>query len=84
MRKTRFKKLLWVGLGNIVSGIFFGVGCILVEHADNKWWNAETDTSQQEEVADEDTSDTTPVSLTATKSGKPAATTPKLASKAEK
>ena len=52
MRKTKFKKLLLVGLGNLVSGIFFGVGCILVEHADNTWWHAESDRSKDEEIAE--------------------------------
>ena len=42
MKKTRFKELLAVGLGNIVSGIFFGTGCILIEHADNLWLQPET------------------------------------------
>ena len=41
MKKTRFKELLAVGLGNIVSGIFFGTGCIMIEHADNLWIHPE-------------------------------------------
>jgi hypothetical protein len=39
---TRFKELLLVGLGHIAAGIFFGTGCIIVEHADNTWWHPET------------------------------------------
>ncbi len=42
MPKIRYKELLVVGLGNIVSGIFFGVGCIIVEHVDNTWLHPET------------------------------------------
>jgi hypothetical protein len=52
VRKTKFKKLLLVGLGNLVSGMFFGVGYILVEHADNTWWNVESDRSKDEEIAE--------------------------------
>jgi hypothetical protein len=37
MTKIRYKELLVVGLGHVVSGIFFGMGCILVEHVDNTW-----------------------------------------------
>ncbi len=48
MRKFRLKRLLLVGISNIASGIFFGTGCILIEHADNTWWNAETPTEQEE------------------------------------
>jgi hypothetical protein len=42
MTKIRYKELLVVGLGNVVSGIFFGTGCILVEHVDNTWLHPET------------------------------------------
>ncbi len=82
MKTTKFRKLLLVGLGNIVSGIFFGAGCIIVEHADNTWWHADKDTSQQNEVAiDEDTPSSTPVSLTETKAVKQGSTAPKLANR---
>ncbi len=78
MKTSRFKKLLLVGLGNILSGICFGLGCIAIEHIDNTWWHAEKDPSQQEEVADERTPTSTPVSLTATEAVKQPSTAPKL------
>ena len=82
MKTTKFKKLLLVGLGNIVSGIFFGAGCIMIEHADNTWWHAEKDRSQQDEVAnDEDTPSSTPVGLTAVKAVKNDSTAPEIANR---
>ncbi len=42
MKNIRFKELLIVGLGNIASGMFFGAGCIIVEHVDNTWLHPET------------------------------------------
>jgi hypothetical protein len=48
MNQTRFRQLLAIGLGNIVSGMLFGTGCLIVEHADNSWWSAEN-------VAEEET-----------------------------
>ncbi len=83
MKTTKFKKLLLVGLGNIVSGIFFGAGCIMIEHADNTWWHAEKDTSTQDEVAaaDEDTPSNTPVGLTTVKATKNDSTAPKIANR---
>jgi hypothetical protein len=42
MTKIRYKELLMVGLGNVVAGMFFGVGCIIVEHVDNTWLHPET------------------------------------------
>ena len=53
MKKTRLKRLLVVGLGNIVSGIFFGTGCILVEQADKTWIHPET-ISQDESSSDDE------------------------------
>jgi hypothetical protein len=53
MQKTRLKRLLVVGLGNVVSGIFFGTGCILVEQADRTWIHPET-ISQDESSSDDD------------------------------
>ena len=38
MEKTRLKQLLLLGLGNITAGMFFGTGCIIVEHANNILW----------------------------------------------
>jgi hypothetical protein len=52
MKKTRLKRLLVVGLGNIVSGIFFGTGCILIEQADKTWIHPET-ISQDDSSDDE-------------------------------
>jgi hypothetical protein len=42
MPKIRFKELFVVGLGNVAAGMFFGVGCIIVEHVDNVWLHPET------------------------------------------
>jgi hypothetical protein len=53
MKKIRLKRLLLVGLGNIVSGIFFGTGCILIEYADNTWFHPET-ISQDDSSSDEE------------------------------
>ena len=41
MEKTRLKQLLLLGLGNITAGMFFGTGCIIVEHANNVLWPEE-------------------------------------------
>lgn len=49
VRKTKFKRLLLIGLGNLVSGMFFGTGCIIIEHIDNTWWHAEADSSDEED-----------------------------------
>jgi 1,4-dihydroxy-2-naphthoate octaprenyltransferase len=82
VKTTKFKKLLFVGLGNIVSGIFFGAGCIMIEHVDNTWWHAEKDTSTQDEVAaDEDTPSSTPVGLTAVKAANNDRTAPEIANR---
>jgi hypothetical protein len=48
VKKPRLKELLLVGLSNVVSGVFFGTGCIMIEHADNAWWHNES-------AADEET-----------------------------
>jgi hypothetical protein len=52
MKKTRLKRLFVVGLSNIVSGIFFGTGCILVEQADKTWIHPET--ISQDDSSDDD------------------------------
>ena len=52
MKRYKFKRLLMLGLGNIASGIFFGIGCVIVEHVDSTWWQAK-ETSQQETAANE-------------------------------
>ncbi len=48
MNANRRNKILSAGLlGNLVSGMFFGVGCLIVEHIDSKWF-ADEDKAQQE------------------------------------
>jgi hypothetical protein len=42
------KGVLTVVLGNLVSGMFFGTGCIIVEHIDNVWWPNDDNTAQTE------------------------------------
>ncbi len=61
MKKTKFKRLLLVGLGNLVSGMFFGAGCIIVEHIDNTWWHAEANSSDDEEKPKVGLAETEPV-----------------------
>jgi hypothetical protein len=39
-KKLKFKKLLLRGLGTLISGIIFGVGCLIVDRVDN-WLQAE-------------------------------------------
>ena len=50
MKKYKLKKLLVIGLCNLTSGIFFGAGCIVVEHIDNTWLQT-ADSSHQQEIA---------------------------------
>ena len=50
MKKYKLKKLIIIGLCNLTSGIFFGAGCIVVEHIDNTWLQT-ADSSQQQEIA---------------------------------
>ena len=47
MKKTRLKELLVVGLSNVISGVFFGTGCIMIEHADNTWWHNESASDEE-------------------------------------
>jgi hypothetical protein len=42
------KGILTFVLGNLVSGMFFGTGCIIVEHIDNVWWPTDDNTAQEE------------------------------------
>jgi hypothetical protein len=65
MKKTRLKRLLVVGLGNIVSGIFFGTGCILIEQADKTWIHPEI--ISQDESSDDDAPIKSTAGLTAIK-----------------
>jgi hypothetical protein len=46
--KFTTKGVLAVVLGNLVSGMFFGTGCIIVEHIDNTWWPTDDNTAQEE------------------------------------
>jgi hypothetical protein len=46
--RLKRKGVLTVVLGNLVSGIFFGTGCIIVEHIDNVWWPTDDNTAQSE------------------------------------
>jgi hypothetical protein len=39
-KKFKLKKLLLRGLGTLISGIIFGMGCVISEHIDN-WSQAE-------------------------------------------
>jgi hypothetical protein len=39
-KKFKFKKLLLRGLGTLISGMIFGVGCTIVDRVDN-WSQAE-------------------------------------------
>lgn len=50
MKKYKLKKLLVIGLCNLTSGIFFGAGCIIVEHIDNTLLQT-VDSSHQQEIA---------------------------------
>jgi hypothetical protein len=61
VRKTKFKRLLLIGLGNLVSGMFFGTGCVIVEHIDNTWWQSEADSSDEEDKPKVAIADTEPV-----------------------
>jgi hypothetical protein len=42
------KGVLAFVLGNLVSGMFFGTGCIIVEHIDNVWWPTDDNTAQEQ------------------------------------
>jgi hypothetical protein len=33
--KTKFRKLLFRGLCNLISGMVFGTGCLVAEHVDS-------------------------------------------------
>jgi hypothetical protein len=50
---TRFRQLLAIGLGHLAAGMFFGTGCIIVEHVDRIWWSAED--TEPEKTATEPT-----------------------------
>jgi hypothetical protein len=48
---TRFRQLLLIGLGHLAAGMFFGTGCIIVEHVDHVWW-PDQDTAQEKTAAE--------------------------------
>jgi hypothetical protein len=49
MNANRHNKILSAGLlGNLISGMFFGTGCLIVEHIDSTWISK--DDSAQEET----------------------------------
>jgi hypothetical protein len=39
-KKFGFKRLLMLGLCNLISGIVFGAGCLVAEHIDSNWWQS--------------------------------------------
>jgi hypothetical protein len=48
MNANRHKRILSAGLlGNLISGMFFGTGCLIVEHIDNTWISKEDSTTQE-------------------------------------
>ena len=46
-KKFKFKKLLIKGLGTLISGMIFGIGCVIVEHIDNTWWQDGDSSTEQ-------------------------------------
>ena len=56
MKKYKLKRLIVIGLSNLTSGIFFGVGCIIIEQVDNTWWQAKSPSQQQEIATNENES----------------------------
>ena len=61
MKKIRLQELFLFGFVNLAAGMFFGTGCVIVEHADNILWP--TEDTAQEKTATEPTA--TPHSATA-------------------
>ncbi len=47
-KKFKLKKLIRKGLGTLISGMIFGVGCVIVERVDN--WSQGEDTSEKMSV----------------------------------
>jgi hypothetical protein len=41
--------------------MFFGAGCLIVEHADNTWWHAQSNTSDDEDQPKVGLAETEPV-----------------------
>jgi hypothetical protein len=44
-KKLKFKKLLLRGFGTLISGMIFGVGCLIVDRVDN--WSQAEDPSEK-------------------------------------
>jgi hypothetical protein len=44
-KKFKFKKLLRRGLGNLISGMIFAIGCVIVDRVDN--WSQGEDKPEQ-------------------------------------
>jgi hypothetical protein len=40
-KKFGLKRLLILGLCNLISGMVFGAGCLVAEHIDSSWWQAQ-------------------------------------------
>jgi hypothetical protein len=51
MKMIQFKPFFTLALGNIVAGMLFGTGCIIVEHAHNRLWRSESTIQEQEDIA---------------------------------
>jgi hypothetical protein len=49
-KKFGFKRLLMIGLCNLISGIVFGAGCLIVEHIDSNWWQSKEATSTEHAI----------------------------------
>ena len=50
MNQTKFKQILAIGLGNIVSGMLFGTGCLIVEHIDDSWSPADNIAQEEDKT----------------------------------
>jgi hypothetical protein len=46
-KKFGFKRLLMLGLCNLISGIVFGAGCLVAEHIDSNWWQSQEASSTE-------------------------------------
>jgi hypothetical protein len=46
-KKFGFKRLLILGLCNLISGIVFGAGCLVAEHIDSNWWQSQETSSTE-------------------------------------
>jgi hypothetical protein len=46
-KKFGWKRLLILGLCNLISGIVFGAGCLVAEHIDSNWGQAQEASSTE-------------------------------------